>query len=486
MAPDSPPDGTKLARSLERGRFAQTFEDWKVVGSGGFGKILKAWHREEKQWYAVKLVPMELSSEMTVDDDFSGWCGPDLFHQLVNLRSPAILRYFSRWTELPEDVFGASTIPSGIDAEPHARDPTQVLSSVPKSNESFDWCDQSAVSRDGFEWLVNSTFPQDDAFTEEHVAKSPRKSYKVFLAVQMEYCEGVTLDRWIVEPHFRQGPTARGLGGLEGALSLLKQLMAGLAELHCHSIVHRDIKPENVMISRVDGQLKIIDFGLARRAMCGAERQSDWPRLPPGDDCESLTEVGTPGYAPPEQCTIKHHSSPPSSPPSRPKAAPQSPPNSPWTAKAPAFVLDGTLRHRSAPRPESDVFSASIVFLELLMAAVKDGPAWGTTMERTIAIKTLRDGQGELSAVPAEVRGVLGTCGWLRQLMFRMLAWDAHVRPSSQEVLCELHVRSTSKERHNPYLGSNRMSCKALEAHNPYVGFFLDHASRPFELVVVR
>jgi len=478
MAHRLPPEGSKLAESLERGRFARSFEKWEIIGSGGFGKILKAWHIEDQQWYALKLIPVDLSSEETVDDDCTSWCGYELFDRLVNLRSPSVLRYFGRWTELPEDVFNELATMESL--------PSLQLESV----GSLDSCSRGSSSGDGFEWLTGSVVSGDQHSTTECGEQATtwrRKPYRALLVVQMEYCDGVTLDRWITEPHFDQGLT--GASGLDGALRLFKQLMAGLAELHRHGIVHRDVKPENVMISSTSGQLKIIDFGLARQVVCAVKRQGSWPRFPP-DDCESLTEVGTPGYAPPEQCTIKHFASPSSSPTCGPSSPPQSPPGSLWVAKAPP---DGTLRSRSPPRPESDVFSAAIVLLELLMAAMKGGPAWGTAMERAVAIKTLRAGQWELAAVPVEVRRVLGMHGWLRQLMFRMLAWDAHMRPSSEEVLCELHAKFSSQDRRNPYLGTHRAwcpylgthraPCKALETQNPYVGFFLDHGTRPCDVV---
>lgn len=63
----------------------------------------------------------------------------------------------------------------------------------------------------------------------------------------------------------------------------LLQTCEGLAYAHELGIVHRDIKPANLFIQS-DGQLKILDFGLA---------------CPPGT--EDLSIAGTPHYAPPEQ-----------------------------------------------------------------------------------------------------------------------------------------------------------------------------------------
>jgi len=46
-------------------------------------------------------------------------------------------------------------------------------------------------------------------------------------------------------------------------LSIVYQLLCGLAFLHSAGVMHRDLKPTNVLLNS-DGKVKICDFGLAR------------------------------------------------------------------------------------------------------------------------------------------------------------------------------------------------------------------------------
>src|SRR5262245_10386508 len=80
------------------------------------------------------------------------------------------------------------------------------------------------------------------------------------------------------------------------ALEIGAAVADGLAAAHAHGVIHRDLKPENIFLS-ANGQVKILDFGLARLASAG----------PLGATAEYLTEagrvMGTVGYMSPEQAS---------------------------------------------------------------------------------------------------------------------------------------------------------------------------------------
>lgn len=88
---------------------------------------------------------------------------------------------------------------------------------------------------------------------------------------------------------FRDFLERRGRLPAAEAVGYIRQLAEALVYAHSLQVYHRDLKPENVLITP-DGDLKIIDFGIAY--MAGARRLT-WRWL--------STTVGTPDYMAPEQ-----------------------------------------------------------------------------------------------------------------------------------------------------------------------------------------
>jgi non-specific serine/threonine protein kinase len=98
------------------------------------------------------------------------------------------------------------------------------------------------------------------------------------IVLVMAYYEGETLCSRI----------GRGRMDLEPAVEIIRSILCGLRHAHERGVIHRDIKPSNVILT-TSGEVKIVDFGLAKLA---------------GANQECLTEtdalLGTIAYLPPE------------------------------------------------------------------------------------------------------------------------------------------------------------------------------------------
>ena len=115
-------------------------------------------------------------------------------------------------------------------------------------------------------------------------------------ALVMEFVEGEDLSQRL----------ARGAIPVDEALPIAKQIAEALNAAHQQGIIHRDLKPANIKL-RVDGTVKVLDFGLAK----ALAPEQDPASLSPTSQSPTITSpamltgvgviLGTAAYMAPEQ-----------------------------------------------------------------------------------------------------------------------------------------------------------------------------------------
>jgi parallel beta-helix repeat protein len=100
----------------------------------------------------------------------------------------------------------------------------------------------------------------------------------------MEFVDGKSIDHF--QNEYREN--------IPRLIFQMLELLEGIHACHQKGIIHRDLKPQNILVNK-DGQLKILDFGIAKTA----KKQT-----------RTGVAMGTPHYMAPEQCLGKSEISP--------------------------------------------------------------------------------------------------------------------------------------------------------------------------------
>jgi Tol biopolymer transport system component/predicted Ser/Thr protein kinase len=110
----------------------------------------------------------------------------------------------------------------------------------------------------------------------------------------------------VVEGEDLQERLSRGAIPIEEAIDIANQMAVGLETAHDQNIVHRDLKPANVKVTPT-GEVKILDFGLARAYLDDGRDDQDLSQSP--TITAALTSagviLGTAAYMSPEQARGK-------------------------------------------------------------------------------------------------------------------------------------------------------------------------------------
>jgi serine/threonine protein kinase/tetratricopeptide (TPR) repeat protein len=130
--------------------------------------------------------------------------------------------------------------------------------------------------------LKRVTMPTEGDGSRDHATNAPEESLRIALANEFRLLASLRhpnvinvldygVDEWR-QPYYTMElltdsqPLLQAAQGLSESekLILLTQVLQALSYLHRHDIIHRDLTPDNVHV--INGQVKIIDFGLAMLA----------------------------------------------------------------------------------------------------------------------------------------------------------------------------------------------------------------------------
>ncbi|XP_012284008.1 eukaryotic translation initiation factor 2-alpha kinase [Orussus abietinus] len=121
-----------------------------------------------------------------------------------------------------------------------------------------------------------------------------RKSTKMFLYIQMQLCQRLSLREWLKQRSSSRDP--------HRVVNIFQQIVDAVEYVHLQGLIHRDLKPSNIFFA-YDEKIKIGDFGLVTAMTEGYEEANGV------DQHSSLTSrngmhtarVGTHLYMSPEQ-----------------------------------------------------------------------------------------------------------------------------------------------------------------------------------------
>lgn len=324
IAPPSPYSDIILATrpSPRLGRYHSEFQEIRLLGQGGYGRVFHVVNAIDQQHYAVKRIP--LSAKV-----YARWLegGHEVTRNLreisthAKLDHPNIVRYFGAWMEAPPTiktqhnsrassrsrsmsrgrpfhqkllmdrsaltdgsnhtrlpritVEQSDGIVFGEDTEHDLADGGKIEKTILQLTAGMPSKDQQTTAT-STQSLRDSDIFTDDRSRQVNVLKTSDENTPV-ICIQMglhamnlaTYLSPLLADS--NQP--RSGPIIRHCFHLVPSLRLLLGIICGLQYLHSMGIVHRDIKPGNILISESPVQRAVGYYDVGSCHSCDERRR---------------------------------------------------------------------------------------------------------------------------------------------------------------------------------------------------------------------
>ena len=269
---------------------------------------------------------------------------------LAKLDHQNIVRYFNAWLECPPDGWIKQHDEKYITKSEHlsgslpsrtsrtgAKPDSSVLMDVPRSDPSSldSACDALDLNRrfraqDSLEIVFAASEDEaveasetrssrsesivfkssDDSDNPEESRKSKvtdndekikKKRPQMFLYIQMQLCQKLSLREWLMS----NGEAPRDFARI---VNIFQQIVDAVEYVHLKGLIHRDLKPSNIFFA-YDDRVKVGDFGLVTGITEGYEdspqvsnsHDSNKRGVPPSKNRLHTARVGTDLYMSPEQ-----------------------------------------------------------------------------------------------------------------------------------------------------------------------------------------
>ena len=306
---------------INKSRLDKDFKNLEKIGQGGFGIVLKGEHRLDKGVCAIKIIKLKdiNDKDSIVNEAIT----------MTKLTSKHIVQYKTCWIDnnlgsasklfYEENDFDPESISLNVSrseayhkkikntiiddesedndddsndlnlSKDEEKDNSKLSHIIKNKNDNSQELEKTKNrSKYCCNYRDDSNIGTTSIISNRYINESKVESEKLFKGeyffILMEYCDGLTLDKYILQ--YEGKSIDRKI-----IYSFMSQILKSLVKIHSSGIIHRDIKPCNIFIK--NDQIKIGDFGLATR-------YSNTGKL-----LKSKKIEGTPLYLSPEQKNFK-------------------------------------------------------------------------------------------------------------------------------------------------------------------------------------